>query len=96
MSIIGFLWLRKDNNQGRKCLFSIMYTFMFPLIKKLFHFPIIFKKKVEAVAVKSVAVKDVLAVISFNIKIENLNNLHLQGNKIKEFLHKTTDLFILI
>ena len=50
---------------------------MFRLIKKLFHLPIIFKKKVEAVAVKSVAIKKIFAVISFNIKIQNLKMLIL-------------------
>ena len=47
---------------------------MFRLIKKFFHFPIIFKKKVEAVTVKSVAIKNLFAVISLNIKIQNLKN----------------------
>ena len=67
---------------------------MFRLIKKLFHFPIIFKKKVEAVTVKSVAIKNLFAVISLNIKIQNLkNNLlcigpsrHMNVRTLPEFL----------
>ena len=51
---------------------------MFRLIKKLFHLPIVLKKEVEAVTVKSIAIKDIFAVISFNIKIQNLKQSPLK------------------
>ena len=51
---------------------------MFRLIKKLFHLPVVLKKEVEAVTVKSIAVKNIFAVISFNIKIQNLKQSPLK------------------
>ena len=77
LSIIGFLWLRQISNLWKEVFICLFHIFLFRLIKKLFHLPIIFKKKVEAVAVKSVAIKKIFAVISFNVKIQNLKNLLL-------------------
>ena len=57
---------------------SIIGISMFRLIKKLFHLPVVLKKEVEAVTVKSIAVKNIFAVISFNIKIQNLKQSPLK------------------